>query len=52
MVLSPMDSVRLNFGDLAADSMDSIEDDEDFSSLKELDFFSEEATSLLNAPNS
>lgn len=51
MVLSPMDSVRLNFGDFA-DSMDSIEEDEDFSSLKELDFFKEEATSLLNAPNS
>ena len=55
MVLSPMDSVRLNFGDLAADSMDSMELDEellDLSSLKELLFFNEDATSLLNAPNS
>ena len=53
MVLSPMDSVRLNFGDLAADSIDSMElDEEDLSSLKELVFFNEDATSLLNAPNS
>ena len=55
MVLSPMDSVRLNFGDLAADSMDSMELDEellDLSSLNELLFFKEDATSLLNAPNS
>ena len=66
IVRSPIDSVRVSFGEALAGSFvvfnESKEEaeatlveadfSEDFSSLNELDFFKLEATSLLNAPNS
>lgn len=65
IVRSPMDSVRVNFGEdlisvfkeskLEAEAtLEDVEDElaELFSSLNELDFFKLEAISLLNAPSS
>jgi hypothetical protein len=68
IVRSPIDSVRVSFGEALAGSFDVVFNEskeeaeatfvevadfsEVFSSLNELDFFKLEATSLLNAPNS
>ena len=68
IVRSPIDSVRVNFGEFLAGSsrlvfneskeeaeatfVEAVDFSEVFSSLNELDFFKLEATSLLNAPNS
>lgn len=52
IVRSPMDSVLVSFGDLVASVSVSDLLSAGADSLKELDFFREDATSLLNAPNS